>query len=292
MLDESLRRRLEALNRERLPAAAPRGVSSERISRPTGAALRTGQGGQVAQATGDLLASAVVCENQGGEHLLVPLAVDSLWPAGERLIAGRLEHLQSLPADNLADGMAEFVAAMPDRTLLLDLETCGLGGSALFLIGLLRKVDDRLTIELLLAKHYGQERAVLQALWQRVAECDVLVTYNGKSFDWPTVLDRTHRHLLHKEDAVRKLIKQPPAHVDALHVARRRWKTTLPDCKLQTIERLICRRTRVGDIPGNQIPAAYDAFVRTGQPSEMEAILHHNAIDLVTLLDIAMRVAA
>lgn len=295
MLEESLRRRLETLNRERLPAGdAAKG--SEGHLRGSSVPPTLAKRGSAVRATrvggARLLDSAVVCENAGGEHLVIPIPVDSLWREGERLVAGRLVHLESLPAEEIAEGMSEFVAAMPDRALLLDLETCGLGGAALFLVGLLRKIDGRLTVELLLAKNYAGERAVLEALWQRIegevgTRADAIVTFNGKSFDWPTVLDRSRRHLLHKSRELRS-----PLHVDVLHPARRRWKTQLPDCKLQTIERLICRRTRTGDIPGSQIPAAYDAFVRTGNPTEMEAILYHNAIDLVTLLDVAMRIAA
>ncbi|MCA9240300.1 MAG: ribonuclease H-like domain-containing protein, partial [Planctomycetales bacterium] len=108
---------------------------------------------------------------------------------------------------------------------------------------------------------------------------------NGKSFDWPMIEDRSRRHLLHKR---RPLV--PPAHLDMLHPARRKWKKLLPDCKLQTIERMVCRRARGADIPGGQIPAVYDAFVRTGRDHEMRVVLEHNAVDLVSLLDIALRV--
>jgi uncharacterized protein YprB with RNaseH-like and TPR domain len=76
-----------------------------------------------------------------------------------------------------------------------------------------------------------------------------------------------------------------------LHLARRRWRSELPDCKLQTLERHICGRTRADDMPSNQIPAAYQQYVRTGFEREMDAILLHNAVDLVTMLDLAMRLA-
>ena len=49
------------------------------------------------------------------------------------------------------------------------LETCGLSGSALFLAGLLRPIDGRLAVELLLARDYSEESAVLASLWQRLA---------------------------------------------------------------------------------------------------------------------------
>ncbi len=38
----------------------------------------------------------------------------------------------------------------------------------------------------------------------------------------------------------------PPRHLDLLHAARRRWREELADCRLQTIERRVCRRRRVG----------------------------------------------
>ena len=62
-----------------------------------------------------------------------------------------------------------MVAALPDRVLMLDLETCGFAGSALFLVGLLRQIDGVPTVELLLARNYAEEQAILETLWQTVA---------------------------------------------------------------------------------------------------------------------------
>jgi uncharacterized protein YprB with RNaseH-like and TPR domain len=169
---------------------------------------------------------------------------------------------------------------------LLDLETCGLSGSSLFLAGLLRPIDGRLTVELLLARDYSEEPAVLASLWQRVHAEGVVVTFNGKSFDWPMVVDRSRRHLLFRGQRM-----PAPVHLDLLHAARRRWRGQLPDCKLQTLEQRICGRSRMDDISGAMIPAAYHEYVRTGFEREMDAVLLHNAIDLVTLLDLAMRLA-
>ena len=81
-------------------------------------------------------------------------------------------------------------------------------------------------------------------------------------------------------------------HCDLLHHARRRWRDEMPNCKLQTLERLLCGRHRAGDIPGSEIPAAYADFVRSGNAVSMKAILHHNALDLVTLCHLSLRLAA
>jgi uncharacterized protein YprB with RNaseH-like and TPR domain len=80
-------------------------------------------------------------------------------------------------------------------------------------------------------------------------------------------------------------------HCDLLHHARRRWRERLPNCKLQTLEQAICGRRRRGDIPGRAIPLAYHEFVRTGDAWQMRNVLHHNALDLVTLLQLSICVA-
>jgi uncharacterized protein YprB with RNaseH-like and TPR domain len=169
----------------------------------------------------------------------------------------------------------------------LDLETCGLAGAALFLIGLLRHVDGRPTVELLLARNYAEEAAVLASLWQRVADSEVLLTFNGKTFDWPMVIERSVRHRLRAISPRDRFV-----HVDILHHARRRWRKQLPNCRLQTLEWHVCRRRRTADIPSNCIPAVYAEYVRTGFERDMDTVLHHNALDLVTLFDLALRMAA
>lgn len=275
-----MRQRLEALNRERLPAKLrppevpqrPNSQGSKNAAEP-----RSVVGGKTFDS------EPLVVENELGSHLCYSVPVEQLWPGGPKLVSGRLEHLA---AQKIEGDCGALIQALPDRAVMLDLETCGLSGAALFLVGLLRWIDQTPTVELLFARHYGEEAAVLASLWERLASADVLATFNGKSFDWPMVLDRSRRHLLHKRFELCE-----PVHLDVLHHARRKWKQALPDCRLQTIERMVCRRARGADIPGAQIPAAYDAFVRTRRDDEMRLVLHHNALDLVTLLDIAMRVA-
>ncbi len=308
-MEESLRKRLESLNRAPMPAASPveaaakkiievavRAIAPRRpvrvpvdrpILRPTSSTAQTAAG---------LLQRGDVVDTPVGQHLRIGMELDSLWQGGTNLLAARQEFLRLVSAPATQDGkqapvaareFSSFITALPDRTLALDLETCGLAGSALFLIGVLRQVAGVPRVELLLSRNYGEEPAVLFSLWQIVADHDVLLTFNGKSFDWPMVIERSVRHRL-PVPANRELW----THIDVLHHARRRWKRQLPNCRLQTLERHVCRRTREGDIPGHAIPAAYANFVRTGFEREMEAVLYHNALDLVTLFDLAHRLAA
>ncbi|WP_425400921.1 ribonuclease H-like domain-containing protein [Aeoliella sp.] len=284
MLDESLRQRLEALNRERISAPAVR-------PRPTAVAPQVPKSRRIdpphtKQKHHALLERGEVVSNPRGTHLMVSLPASELWPDGDSFLQARHEQLlQSIDFES-DDIRQSFIQAFPSRFVGLDLETCGLSGSALFLVGVARFHDDRLLVELLFARNYAEEASVLCSLSERLAGAETLVTFNGKSFDWPMVSDRWRRYLLDREAPLPDL-----AHYDVLHHARRRWRDTLPDCKLQTIERMICRRSRTCDIAGHMIPGAYDHYVQTGQTAEMEQVLYHNAVDLVTLVDMAMRLA-
>ena len=77
--------------------------------------------------------------------------------------------------------------------------------------------------------------------------------------------------------------------MDLLHEARRIYKKDLPNCKLQTLERHICGRERDDDIPGSEIPAAYNEFVRTGNAHKIRSILMHNLYDIFTMADLMCR---
>jgi len=308
MADDSLRSRLEALNRAPLPASA-------NVLQRAASAVQTIAGGQISKPianksspspvitsssrgcpVGGLLRSGREVETPFGPHWQVDLQLDSLWQDGRKLLAARQEFLRSIrtaadaavePTVVMELEFAAFVAALPDRTIALDLETCGLAGAALFLIGLLRQIEGVPTVQLLLARNYAEESAVLATLWQIVAEQDVLLTFNGKSFDWPMVIERSIRHRLPAP-----VPREHWVHIDILHHARRRYRGHLPNCRLQTLEQHICRRTREADIPGRAIPGVYADFVRTGFERDMDTVLYHNALDLVTLFDLAHRLAA
>jgi hypothetical protein len=74
--------------------------------------------------------------------------------------------------------------------------------------------------------------------------------------------------------------------VDLLHAARRRWKTALPDCRLQTLELHVCGRRRFGDVPSEEVPGLYHDFVRRGDPYRLIPVFHHNLLDVVTMAEI------
>lgn len=181
--------------------------------------------------------------------------------------------------EELRDLLSDFRGS-----LFLDTETTGLAGNMVFLLGVMRVAGTGAVLTQVLARDYREERALLERWRGLVAGARRLVTFNGKSFDLPTLRDRLGLHG----------IEVPPEmpHVDLLHHARRRWAGAVPDCRLQTLEWLVCGRRRTGDIPGEEIGAVYHEFVRTGRAEDIFVVLRHNALDILTLADLALALAA
>jgi len=168
----------------------------------------------------------------------------------------------------------------PQRVLFLDIETTGLTAMPVFLIGVMQFGGHDFHLHQFFARDYSEERAMIAAVAERLPHFEALVTFNGKSFDVPYIRDRGLANGLHLEYA--------GLHLDLLHEARRRWRGRLPDCRLQTLERHLCNRVRIGDIPGELIPQAYHDFVRSGDAYQMSDVIHHNALDLIAMSEILL----
>jgi hypothetical protein len=160
----------------------------------------------------------------------------------------------------------------------LDTETTGLGsaaGTVAFLIGLGWWQGDRMRLVQLFLPDLSEERALLDALVEETPAGACLVTYNGRTFDWPLL-----------ETRYRMGRRLPPAldgHLDLLLLVRRLFRHRLPDARLQTVERHLLRRHRAPDIPSWEIPAAYYSFLRGGPAGPIRVVARHNAEDVVTL---------
>ncbi len=248
------------------------------------------------------LHAAEVQLTASGEHLRIRRPLAELWPAAKAIVPQSIARLTSRtyrsPAGSdqpeLHPELAAVAEHFPAATMFLDLETCGFAGAPVFLAGVVWRDGELLVVDQLFARDYTQERALLETLGTIAAAQRVLATFNGKSFDWPMVCDRSIRHRLRPRPAIplRKpnaVAEETLVHCDLLHHARRRWKRALPNCKLQTLERLVCRRVRHDDLGGAEVPTAYHQFVRTGDSMPIEKILLHNALDLVTLVEITLR---
>jgi uncharacterized protein YprB with RNaseH-like and TPR domain len=185
------------------------------------------------------------------------------------------------PALRPADGVGS-------RTLFVDLETTGLSGGAgtvAFLVGCGWFDVGAFQVRQFLLTSYASERALLSAVAECFGATSLLVTYNGKTFDVPVM---ETRWLFHRMPLPLESVR----HFDMLHPARRLWRgreDTSKDaegdggCRLATLERVLCDVTRVGDIPGMDIPARYFRFLRSGDARPLEPVLEHNRLDLISL---------
>jgi uncharacterized protein len=161
-----------------------------------------------------------------------------------------------------------------------DTETTGLGGGAgntIFLLGYASVQGENLVLRQHILPHPGAEVPLYQSFLEKV-NYKTLVTYNGKSFDWPQVKTR---HTL-----VREHVPKLPnfGHFDLFHAAKRIWKHKLERMKLAVVEKEVLGVERVDDIPGYLAPMIYFDFIESKQPEGMFGIIKHNEIDILSLV--------
>jgi hypothetical protein len=169
----------------------------------------------------------------------------------------------------------------PEKWLFLDTETTGLSGGTgtyAFLIGLAWWDTGGLQVEQLFLRDFSEEHSLLQELSARLAERPVLVTFNGKSFDWP---------LLENRFTMTRVIKVPrlAAHLDLLHPARALWRLRLGSVRLVELERHVLDAERLGwhrgdDVSSALIPQYYFDYLRGGVADPLAGVVKHNQMDL------------
>ncbi|MEK4029015.1 ribonuclease H-like domain-containing protein [Pseudobacillus sp. FSL P4-0506] len=161
-----------------------------------------------------------------------------------------------------------------------DTETTGLGGgtgNTIFLLGYARIQEE----EVIVRQHFlpapGNEVALYSSFLERV-DYTTLVTYNGKSFDWPQVKTR---HTL-----VREHVPKLPSfgHFDLYHASRRLWKHSMESVKLVNVEREKLDICRTEDVPGYLAPMIYFDFVERKHPEGILKVMEHNEKDILTLI--------
>ena len=275
---DALREKLGALARDRRGGTAPAENAAPAPSRAARRAARA---------------------NGSASHDQAPVGVEAYLPGGvwqgERGAVFVHERMRSELDRRRSDwGLVIAPTDLPEleplaqigltRALFLDLETGGLQSSPVFLAGTMHWNGEDFVLRQYFARHYGEEAALIEALDRQVRAFDVVITFNGKSYDAPFL---TGRALLHGVP-----LHLPAIHLDLLHLSRRRWKSELSDCRLQTLERHVCRRLRSGDVPGEEVPGLYHDYVRRGDPYRLIPVFHHNLLDVITMGEILRALGA
>ena len=170
-------------------------------------------------------------------------------------------------------------AVDPTRILYLDTETTGLSGGAgtlVFQIGLGRLTPEGFRIDQRMIRDYPEERALLEATAEALADCDVICTFNGRTFDLPLLRSRMILQRLPVAD-----LDKP--HIDLLHIARRVFKLRLQQCNLGRLEEKLLGIRREDDLPGSEVPERFFTYLRTGRFELLEDVLRHNEQDIASL---------
>ena len=187
--------------------------------------------------------------------------------------------LEADPADVAALALDERLASVDlSRMLLLDTETTGLAGGTgtlPFVVGLAWFEGESLRVQQFLLRRPGEEGPILRHFEERLAASSCLVTYNGKTFDWPLLKSR---FVMNRLPVPRAL-----PHLDLLHCARRVFRHRTGGAKLVHLEEHVLGHVRVGDVPGADIPELYFRYLRNGNGSLLTPVLDHNAQDMALL---------
>src|SRR5271168_883314 len=236
------------------------------------------------------LLGAAVMRNKFGEHLAVRNWYSS--PEFSPPSPVTLEILSRTKDEALSRKTREALND-PEKWLFLDTETTGLAGGTgtyAFLVGLAWWDAGGLQTEQLFMRDFAEEHSVLHELFARIAERPVLVTFNGKSFDWP---------LLENRFTMTRAIPTPrlAAHLDLLHPARALWKLRLGSVRLVDLERHVLDAPKLGwhreeDVLSSLIPQHYFDYLRGGPAAPLAAVVRHNQMDLRGLAAIMGRIDA
>jgi uncharacterized protein len=236
------------------------------------------------------LSGAAIATNHYGEHVSV-----SNWFSTPEFAepSGTTLELLCRTRDPVLSRRTQAALADPLKWLFLDTETTGLSGGTgtyAFLIGLAWWDSGGLQVEQFFMRDFHEEHSILHELSARLAERPALITFNGKSFDWP---------LLENRFTMTRVIATPPlaAHLDLLHPARALWKLRLGSVRLVELERHVLDAPKLGwhreeDVLSSLIPQHYFNYLRGGPAEPLAAVVRHNQMDLRGLAAIMGRIDA
>ncbi len=231
------------------------------------------------------LLGAEIRKTRYGEHLLVR----------KTLAAKGLEFFAPADPQPFSDApspldvllrTSNVIPCSPQEWLFLDTETTGLAGGTgtyAFLVGLVQVARGRIELDQFFMRDFGEESSMLADVAARLAGRPLLITFNGKAFDWPLLETRFRMQRMRLEEA-------PAMHLDLLHPSRHLWRAQLGSASLADLERGVLGIRRVGDVPGERIPRIYFDYLRSGSAEPMVEVFRHNENDLVGLVGLTANI--
>ena len=254
------------------------GEIDSRYTSRYGTATRPSLGNDI-QEGGAAASRGLIEDLVSGEVVYTPYGshfeTEQLFAAEHRHGSYEISELANLSPDLLAalsDGA--IAGSPPSRWLFLDTETTGLAGGSgtyAFLVGVGAICEDGFRVRQFFMRDYSEEASLLHALTEYISRFDVLITYNGRSYDQPLL--ETRYTMCRARHPFGRL-----EHLDLLYGARRLFRLRLENCRLVNLENQILGFERVGDVPGEMIPYCYFEYLRTRRAHRLPPILQHNVL--------------
>jgi len=161
----------------------------------------------------------------------------------------------------------------------LDIESLGLfSGNMLFLVGIIKIDSCKVRLIQLLARFPEEEAAILFETAKLLKGSRVMVSYNGKTFDWPYI---EHRAAMYRIE-----LPPPKLHIDLLHFSRRIFKQLVDRFKLSNVEKKVLDKNRAHDINSEYVPVLYREYLKEREPAYLYPVITHNREDLITLVEL------
>ncbi len=224
-----------------------------------------------------------------GEPLRALLDAGARWvgepPGGHLRTEAGIEGLAP-PGEAVGTRACRRLAAVEPRGahwVVLDTETTGLEsgtGTMVFLVGLLHwSPAGARRVQLFLPEPAG-EHGLLSALLDELAPADLIVTYNGRSFDVPRLRTRLRLQRFDTDG-----LERP--HLDLVHPARRILRTWLDGLRQADLEQHLLGLDRDDDLPGSHAPEVYRTLQADGRDAGLVGVVEHNARDVDRLARLA-----
>ncbi len=162
----------------------------------------------------------------------------------------------------------------------------GGAGTVAFLVGCGFYDLGAFQVRQFLLTSYAAERALLTAVAEFFDDAELIVTYNGKTFDVPVMETRWMFHRMEMPlDGV--------PHFDALHTARRLWKSRTDDpgeggCGCRRWSACCSMSAALATSAASKSPPASSSSCAAAIPSARTG-LEHNRLDLVSLAAVTAR---
>lgn len=171
-----------------------------------------------------------------------------------------------------------------ERMLFFDTETTGLGvgaGNVPFMLGIGYYENGQFVVQQLFMRNPSEELAMLHYLQDKLLHYSHLVSYNGRTFDWPIL---KNRYVLNRVPFLSEGLQQ----MDFLYPSRSLWRNSLESCRLSKVEEEKLGMTRHEDVPGSLAPSLYFQYLASGNASVVEGVFRHNESDILTLAGLAI----